>query len=76
MTSQETMKAVGLFRYLPIEHPESLIHVDIEKPVATGKDLLIKVKAISVNPVDTKVRAPKEKWRTHLAFWAGTSRAS
>lgn len=61
MTSQETMKAVGLFRYLPIEHPESLIHVDIEKPVATGKDLLIKVKAISVNPVDTKVRAPKRK---------------
>lgn len=61
MTSQETMKAVGLLRYLPIEHPESLIHVDIEKPVPTGKDLLIKVLAISVNPVDTKVRAPKEK---------------
>jgi NADPH2:quinone reductase len=61
MTSQETMKAVGLFRYLPIDHPESLIHVDIEKPLPTGKDLLIKVKAISVNPVDTKVRAPKEK---------------
>ncbi|MGQ7890103.1 zinc-binding alcohol dehydrogenase family protein [Paenibacillus sp. WC2504] len=55
------MKAVGLFRYLPIEHPESLINVEIEKPVPTGKDLLIKVKAISVNPVDTKVRAPKEK---------------
>lgn len=61
MSSQETMKAVGLFRYLPIEHPESLIHVDALKPVPTGKDLLIKVKAISVNPVDTKVRAPKEK---------------
>lgn len=61
MTSKETMKAVGLFRYLPIEHPESLINVEIEKPVPTGKDLLIKVKAISVNPVDTKVRAPKEK---------------
>ncbi|WP_246239095.1 zinc-binding alcohol dehydrogenase family protein [Paenibacillus anseongensis] len=61
LSSQETMKAVGLFRYLPIEHPESLIHVDALKPVPTGKDLLIKVKAISVNPVDTKVRAPKEK---------------
>lgn len=61
MTSQETMKAVGLYRYLHIENPESLIDVEIEKPVPAGKDLLIKVKAISVNPVDTKVRAPKEK---------------
>ncbi|NOU99758.1 zinc-binding alcohol dehydrogenase family protein [Paenibacillus planticolens] len=55
------MKAVGLYRYLPIEHPESLLDVEIEKPVPAGTDLLIKVKAISVNPVDTKVRAPKEK---------------
>ncbi|WP_454191000.1 zinc-binding alcohol dehydrogenase family protein [Paenibacillus sp. Marseille-Q7038] len=55
------MKAVGLYRYLPIEDPESLIDLSIEKPTPSGRDLLVKVKAVSVNPVDTKVRAPKDK---------------
>ncbi|MFE7062924.1 zinc-binding alcohol dehydrogenase family protein [Sutcliffiella sp. NPDC057660] len=55
-----TMKAVGLTRYLPIENPESLVDVVVEKPRATGRDILVKVIAISVNPVDTKVRAPKD----------------
>jgi len=55
------MRAVGLYRYLPIENEQSLIDVELDKPVATGKDLLVEVKAIAVNPVDTKVRAPKDK---------------
>ncbi|MEM1172551.1 MAG: zinc-binding alcohol dehydrogenase family protein [Cyanobacteria bacterium P01_H01_bin.35] len=55
------MKAVGLTQYLPIENENSLLDVEIPKPTAKGKDLLVQVKAISVNPVDTKVRAPKEK---------------
>ncbi|HZZ10904.1 MAG TPA: zinc-binding alcohol dehydrogenase family protein [Paraburkholderia sp.] len=54
------MKAVGLHRYLPIDHAESLIDIDIPKPEVAGRDLLVKVEAISVNPVDTKVRAPKD----------------
>lgn len=53
------MKAVGLYRYLPIGDPESLIDLEVEKPVPAGRDLLVKVKAISVNPIDVKVRAPK-----------------
>ncbi|GCE23529.1 zinc-binding alcohol dehydrogenase family protein [Dictyobacter kobayashii] len=53
------MKAIGLYRYLPIEDPESLVDVEIDKPTATGRDLLVRVQAISVNPVDTKIRAPK-----------------
>ncbi|MDM5214674.1 zinc-binding alcohol dehydrogenase family protein [Peribacillus sp. NJ4] len=57
----DTMKAVGLTRYLPIGNPKSLVDVVIEKPRATGRDILVKVVAISVNPVDTKVRAPKDK---------------
>ena len=57
----KTMKAVGLYRYLPISAPESLIDLELERPAPTGRDLLVKVKAISVNPVDVKVRAPKEK---------------
>ena len=61
MSTKEMMKAVGLYKYLEIGHPDSLVDVVIEKPVPMGKDLLIKVKAISVNPVDVKVRAPKNK---------------
>lgn len=55
------MKAVGLTQYLPIENQNSLLDVEIAKPTAKGKDLLVEVKAISVNPVDYKVRAPKDK---------------
>lgn len=55
------MKAVGLTRYLPIEDPESLVDVELEKPEPRGRDLLVAVKAIAVNPVDTKVRAPKDQ---------------
>ncbi|NEQ41695.1 MAG: zinc-binding alcohol dehydrogenase family protein [Okeania sp. SIO3I5] len=55
------MKAVGITQYLPIENENSLLDVEIPKPTAKGKDLLVQVKAISVNPVDTKIRAPKEK---------------
>ncbi|WP_417395882.1 zinc-binding alcohol dehydrogenase family protein [Gimesia chilikensis] len=54
------MKAVGLTRYLPIEDPASLMDVTLDKPKPDGRDLLVAVKAIAVNPVDTKVRAPKE----------------
>lgn len=53
------IKAIGLYRYLPIDDPESLIDLEIEKPTPTGHNLLVNVKAISVNPVDVKVRAPK-----------------
>lgn len=55
------MKAVGLTQYLPIDNENSLLDVEIPKPTAKGQDLLVEVKAISVNPVDTKVRAPKDQ---------------
>jgi len=55
------MKAIGLTRYLPISDPESLTDVEIEKPSPSGNDLLVAVKAISVNPVDTKIRAPNPR---------------
>jgi NADPH:quinone reductase len=60
-TTNSTMKAVALHRYLPIDHPESLIDVTLQRPVPQGRDLLVAVKAIAVNPVDVKVRAPKDK---------------
>ena len=55
------MKAVGLTQYLPIEHPESLMDIDLPKPTATGRDVLVRIHAIAVNPVDTKIRKPKDK---------------
>ncbi|MCG7436049.1 zinc-binding alcohol dehydrogenase family protein [Lysinibacillus sp. FSL M8-0216] len=58
----EKMKAVGLHQYLPVDQPESLLDLQIAKPSVKDRDLLIKVKAVSVNPVDYKVRTPKEKF--------------
>jgi NADPH:quinone reductase len=58
------MKAVALTRYLPIDHPESFIDVELPMPKPTGRDLLVAVHAVAVNPVDTKVRAPKDKVET------------
>ena len=51
-----TMKAVGYTQSLPIQEADSLIDIDLPIPVATGRDLLINVKAIAVNPVDCKIR--------------------
>ena len=53
------MKAIALTRYLPIEDPDSLQDVELPEPTASGHDLLVRVEAISVNPVDTKIRSPK-----------------
>lgn len=50
------MKAIGYRIPQAINHGDSLLDIDLPDPVATGRDLLIEVKAVSVNPVDTKVR--------------------
>jgi len=55
------MKAVALTRYLPIDDPQSLVDVELPKPTPGEHDLLVRVEAISVNPVDTKVRSPKSQ---------------
>ncbi|WP_246281135.1 zinc-binding alcohol dehydrogenase family protein [Saccharibacillus qingshengii] len=55
------MKAVALNEYLPIEREDSLIDVELDRPTPRGHDLLVRVKAVSVNPVDTKVRSPKAR---------------
>ncbi len=54
------MRAVGYTKSLPIDDPQSLVDLDIAKPEATGRDLLVEVKAVSVNPVDTKIRQRRE----------------
>lgn len=51
------MKAVGFHKSLPITAPEALVDLDLPKPVPGPRDLLVKVVAVSVNPVDVKRRA-------------------
>lgn len=50
------MKAIGFKQSLPISEENSFIEFETIKPIPTGYDLLVKIAAISVNPVDFKIR--------------------
>jgi NADPH2:quinone reductase len=50
------MRAVAFRKSLPIADPDALVDVELPQPQPGARDLLVKVEAISVNPVDTKVR--------------------
>ena len=50
------MKAIGYKKSLPINDSQSLVDIDLPQPKATGRDLLVKINAIAVNPVDYKIR--------------------
>ena len=65
------MKAIGYLKSHPIDHPEALMDIEIERPVPTGQDLLVQVRAVSVNPVDTKmrVRAASDDGRHCILGW-------
>ena len=65
------MKAIGFTQALPITDPASLQDIELPQPIATGHDLLVKVKAIAVNPVDWKVRQwmPPEEGNYKILGW-------
>ena len=50
------MKAVAYYQSLPADHPEALQDIQLADPTPGPHDLLVEVRAISVNPVDTKIR--------------------
>lgn len=50
------MKAVGYQSPGPIGAEAALVDIELPEPVAAGRDLLVEVRAVSVNPVDYKVR--------------------
>lgn len=50
------MKSVAYQVAGSLDRPEALVDIEQEKPMATGRDLLVAVRAVSVNPVDTKIR--------------------
>lgn len=54
------MKAIGYQRSLPVTDPAALLDIELPTPVAAGRDLLVRVEAVSVNPVDTKFRRRTE----------------
>ncbi|PZC86289.1 hypothetical protein B5X24_HaOG211450 [Helicoverpa armigera] len=69
----KSMKAVGLYKYLPIEDEESLLDVEVNLPSVNESDVLIEVKATAVNPIDAKQRAPKPNIETspRILGWDG-----
>lgn len=50
------MKAIGYREAGPLEAADSLVDIELDRPRPEGRDLLVAVSAISVNPVDTKIR--------------------
>jgi len=55
------MKAIGFTSSLPIGNSSSLNEYEIDKPTCSSNELMVRVKAISVNPVDYKVRQSAAK---------------
>lgn len=51
------MKAIVYTQHgLPIDDPQALVDTDLPMPLVGPHDLLVEVRAVSVNPVDTKIR--------------------
>ncbi|WP_060484158.1 zinc-binding alcohol dehydrogenase family protein [Pseudomonas sp. NBRC 111123] len=54
---------------LPIHDPQSLYNAELPKPKPGPRDLLVEVKAIAVNPVDTKIRASRGGEQPQVLGW-------
>lgn len=65
------MKAIAYYQNLPIDQPEALLDIELAAPQPGPRDLLVEVRAISVNPVDTKVRrnVPPEAGQAKVLGW-------
>lgn len=64
------MKAIAYLQHgLPIDDPAALVDVDLPMPEPGPRDLLVQVRAIAVNPVDTKVRASSPVAAMRVLGW-------
>ena len=65
------MKAIGYLTPKSIDQDDALIDIELNLPEAQGHDILVKVAAISVNPVDVKIRAsaPPEAGQHKIVGW-------
>ena len=59
------MRAIGYRKSLPVQDPASLEEIELPEPEPGPRDLLVEVKAISLNPVDVKVRMRAEPEEGH-----------
>nr|WP_053546243.1 zinc-binding alcohol dehydrogenase family protein [Corynebacterium deserti] len=50
------MSAVALFDSIPSDQPDFLVDVQVPRPTPGPRDLVVEIEAVSINPVDTKVR--------------------
>ncbi|MGY6650130.1 zinc-binding alcohol dehydrogenase family protein [Wenyingzhuangia sp. IMCC45574] len=68
------MKAIGFKESFTIDKKEALQDIELAVPKPIGKDILVEVKAISVNPVDFKVRQlmPPENGDWKVLGWDAT----
>lgn len=71
------MKAIITTRPVPVEDPHSLTDTEVPRPQVTGRDLLVRIAAVSINPVDAKVRAGTTAPQGVILGWdaAGTVEA-
>ena len=60
----ETMSAIGSFDGLPVSDERCLVDVELPVPELRPQDVLVRVQAVSVNPVDVKRRAGLERSQT------------
>ena len=51
------MRAIGYQQTGTIDREDALVDIELPMPKAEGRDLLVEVKAVSVNPIDVKVRS-------------------
>jgi NADPH2:quinone reductase len=51
------MKAIGARQFLPVSDPACLVEFTTGTPFPGPLDLLVRVHAVAMNPVDTKIRA-------------------
>ncbi|AKV08518.1 NADPH:quinone reductase [Pseudomonas fluorescens NCIMB 11764] len=67
------MKAITFTEHaLPIDNPQALIDISLPAPTPGPRDLLVEVRAVSVNPVDTKVRAGTFTKEPKILGWDAT----
>jgi len=67
------MKAISFTQHaLPIDNPQALIDISLPVPTPGPRDLLVEVRAVSVNPVDTKVRAGTFTKEPKILGWDAT----
>ena len=50
------MKAIAVYEALPTSEPNCFVEIELETPIPTGRDILVRIEAISINPVDSKER--------------------